>query len=92
MIPDRLPVELRALLEQFPSGAVQLEIGIQSFDKGCFKHISRSQNFERLSITSAFCAKRPVCMSTVISSLVCPARPSSSFASGFDQLIAMKPG
>lgn len=92
MIPDRLPVELRALLGQFPSGAVQLEIGIQSFDKAVLKHISRSQNFERLEHNLRFLREETGVH--VHSDLIfgLPGETVESFATGFDQLIAMKPG
>ncbi|HAB15267.1 MAG TPA: hypothetical protein DCE44_02340, partial [Verrucomicrobiales bacterium] len=92
MIPDRLPVELRALLGQFPSGAVQLEIGIQSFNKAVLKDISRSQNFERLEHNLRFLREETGVH--VHSDLIfgLPGETVESFATGFDQLIAMKPG
>jgi radical SAM superfamily enzyme YgiQ (UPF0313 family) len=92
MIPDRLPVELRALLSQFPSGAVQLEIGIQTFDKAVLKNISRAQNFERLENNLRFLREETGVH--VHSDLIfgLPGETVESFATGFDQLIAMKPG
>src|SRR5687768_6066382 len=48
MIPDRLPDPLREPLARFPAGAVQLEIGIQTFDAEVGKRISRFQNNARL--------------------------------------------
>ncbi len=41
LVPDRLPEELKALLTGFPPGAVQFEIGIQSFTEEVGKLISR---------------------------------------------------
>src|SRR6202042_3809142 len=32
MIPDRLPEALRELIAQFPAGALQFEVGIQTFN------------------------------------------------------------
>jgi radical SAM superfamily enzyme YgiQ (UPF0313 family) len=48
MVPDRLPEQLRALIRRFPAGAVQFEVGIQTFDDTTSKNISRRQNLERL--------------------------------------------
>ena len=41
LVPDRLPDELKALLVRFPPGAVQFEIGIQSFTDAVGTLISR---------------------------------------------------
>ena len=32
MVPDRLPVELREVICRFPAGALQFEVGIQTFN------------------------------------------------------------
>lgn len=92
MIPDRLPVELRALLTQFPAGAVQLEIGIQSFTKEVLTNTSRTQNFERLENNLRFLSEETDVHihSDLIFGL--PGESVESFAAGFDQLMAMKPG
>lgn len=92
MIPDRLPVELRLLLARFPAGAVQLEIGIQTFSKPVLKNISRSQNFDRLEANLRFLREETGVH--VHSDLIfgLPGETLDSFAAGFDQLMAMKPG
>ncbi len=48
MIPDRLPAELREVIAQFPPGALQFEVGIQTFNPEVGSLISRRQNYERL--------------------------------------------
>jgi radical SAM superfamily enzyme YgiQ (UPF0313 family) len=48
MVPDRLPPELREIIAKFPGGALQFEIGIQTFDEATSKNISRRQNLARL--------------------------------------------
>ena len=35
MIPDRLPDALRSLIAEFPPGALQFEVGIQTFQRRC---------------------------------------------------------
>ncbi len=32
MIPDRLPAELREIIAKFPPGALQFEVGVQTFN------------------------------------------------------------
>ena len=92
MIPDRLPAELRALLTRFPAGAVQLEIGIQSFTPTVLQSISRPQNLERLEGNLQFL--RDHTQAHVHSDLIfgLPGETLESFAAGFDRLIALGPG
>jgi len=49
MVPDRLPEALRSLIAQFPPGALQFEVGIQTFNPEVETLISRRQNQDRLS-------------------------------------------
>ena len=44
MVPDRLPEALRELIAKFPPGALQFEVGIQTFDEATARNISRRQN------------------------------------------------
>ncbi len=44
MIPDRLPEALRELIRQFPEGALQFEVGIQTFNDAVAGLISRRQD------------------------------------------------
>src|SRR5205814_2204092 len=41
MIPDRLPEALRDLIRQFPAGALQFEVGVQTFNEEVSARISR---------------------------------------------------
>ncbi len=44
MVPDRFPKRLRALVSGFPPGALQFEIGVQTFDEETAQRIGRRQN------------------------------------------------
>ena len=78
MVPDRLPEQLRGLIRQFPAGAVQFEVGIQTFDDATPKNISRSHNLERLSDNIRF--RRSATCVPILSLLhICRFRPSSAF-------------
>src|SRR5204862_5897182 len=48
MIPDRLPVALREPIKKFPPGALQFEVGIQTFNLEVAKLISRRQDNEKV--------------------------------------------
>jgi hypothetical protein len=52
MVPDRLPEQLKEIIVKFPRGALQFEVGIQSFNPEVGALISRRQNYEKLSENS----------------------------------------
>src|SRR5260221_194418 len=49
MIPDRLPEALRELIAKFPAGALQFEVGVQSFNEEVSARISRRQDNAKLA-------------------------------------------
>src|SRR4029078_9813797 len=49
MIPDRLPEALREIIAKFPAGALQFEVGIQTFDIEVSTRIKRRQNYDKLA-------------------------------------------
>jgi hypothetical protein len=91
MIPDRLPEPLRAIIAQFPPGALQFEVGIQTFNERVAALISRRQDN-----TKAEAALRWLCEQTgvhVHADLIVglPGEDAASFAAGFDRLVALRP-
>src|SRR6185312_13602795 len=91
MIPDRLPDALRHLIARFPAGALQFEIGIQTFNAGVSRLISRRQDYAKLADNLRFLRSQTgVHVHTdLIAGL--PGETLESFASGFDRLIALRP-
>jgi radical SAM superfamily enzyme YgiQ (UPF0313 family) len=91
MIPDRLPAELRAIIAKFPPGALQFEVGIQTFNPDVGHNISRRQNYERLADNFNFLRNetRVHIHADLIVGL--PGETVDSFAAGFDRLIALGP-
>jgi radical SAM superfamily enzyme YgiQ (UPF0313 family) len=91
MIPDRLPAELRAIIAKFPPGALQFEVGIQTFNPDVGHNISRRQNYERLADNFNFLRNetRVHIHADLIVGL--PGETVESFAAGFDRLIALGP-
>ncbi len=91
MIPDRLPEQLRTLIAKFPPGALQFEVGIQTFDDLASKNISRRQNYQRLA--DNFHYLRGSTGVHIHADLIVglPGEGIESFGRGFDQLIALRP-
>ncbi len=91
MIPDRLPEQLRALIRQFPSGAVQFEVGIQTFDDATSQNISRRQNLDRLEDNLRFLREETGVHIHADLIVGLPGEGIDSFGRGFDRLVRLGP-
>ncbi|HEY2329708.1 MAG TPA: DUF4080 domain-containing protein [Verrucomicrobiae bacterium] len=91
MIPDRLPAELRAIIAKFPPGALQFEVGIQTFNPEVGALISRRQNYERLADNFNFLRRETSVHIHADLIIGLPGETAESFGAGFDQLIALGP-
>ncbi|HXG48169.1 MAG TPA: radical SAM protein, partial [Methylomirabilota bacterium] len=91
MIPDRLPEPLRRIIARFPPGALQFEVGIQSFNEEVCALISRRQDLERLTDNLTFLRRQTGVHvhADLIAGL--PGESLESFAAGFDRLVALGP-
>jgi len=91
MIPDRLPEALREVIAKFPPGALQFEVGIQTFDEAVSRNISRRQDYGRLADNLRFL--RQETGAHVHADLIAglPGETLESFAAGFNRLVAMGP-
>lgn len=91
MIPDRLPEPLREVIAQFPPGALQFEVGVQTFDDAVAKNISRRQDYGRLADNIRFLRQNTGVHihADLIAGL--PGETLESFAAGFDRLLALGP-
>jgi hypothetical protein len=91
MIPDRLPEALREIIAKFPPGALQFEVGIQTFNEEVGAAIKRRQNYERLEDNFRFLRSQTGVHihADLIAGL--PGETLESFAAGFDRLIALGP-
>lgn len=91
MIPDRLPEALREVIARFPPGALQFEVGIQTFNPQVSQLISRRQDYERLADNLLFLRKQTGVHvhADLIAGL--PGETVESFGLGFDRLIALGP-
>jgi radical SAM superfamily enzyme YgiQ (UPF0313 family) len=91
MIPDRLPESLREIIAKFPPGALQFEVGIQTFNDAVSKNISRRQDYQKLADNIGFL--RTSTGVHVHADLIVglPGESVESFAAGFDQLVRLGP-
>lgn len=91
MIPDRLPEPLREEIAAFPPGALQFEVGIQSFNPEVCARISRRQNVRQLEENLRFLREQTGVHihADLIAGL--PGESLDSFSAGFDRLIALGP-
>jgi hypothetical protein len=91
MIPDRLPETLRELIVRFPPGALQFEIGIQTFNQAVGELISRRQDI-RLAEENLRWLRRQTSVHLHVDLIAgLPGESLESFAAGFDRLVDIGP-
>jgi radical SAM superfamily enzyme YgiQ (UPF0313 family) len=91
MIPDKLPAALREEIAKFPAGAMQFEVGIQTFNDDVAELISRRQNNEKVAENFLFLRDQTGVHVHADLIVGLPGEDMASFASGFDRLVAMRP-
>jgi radical SAM superfamily enzyme YgiQ (UPF0313 family) len=91
VIPDHLPDRLRVMLAQFPSGVLQLEVGVQSFNETVQHKISRRQDnaATEANLRWLLAHSHAHLHADLIFGL--PGETLHSFANGFDRLLAIGP-
>jgi hypothetical protein len=91
VVPDSLPDRLKALIAQFPEGALQFEVGIQSFDAEVQQRISRRQDNLKTAdnLRWLVAESRAHVHADLIFGL--PGETLQGFAAGFDRLHALGP-
>jgi len=91
MIPDRLPESLRKIIAKFPPGALQFEVGIQTFNEEVGDLIKRRQNYEKLADNFHFLREQTGVHIHADLIVGLPGETIESFAAGFDRLVALGP-
>lgn len=91
LIPDHLPDALKTVIRQFGEGVLQFEIGIQTFNPAVQKTISRKQDNRKACENISWLRSETLAHlhTDLIAGL--PGEDLQSFASGFNQLVALKP-
>ncbi|HPI39673.1 MAG TPA: DUF4080 domain-containing protein [Pseudobdellovibrionaceae bacterium] len=91
MVPDRLPEELKSLIQQFPKGSLQFEIGIQTWNPQVAQLISRKCDFEKAKENFYFLSTQTQVHSHADLIVGLPGETLDSFAQGFNQLYRCQP-
>lgn len=91
MIPDRLPDPLRELILQFPAGALQFEVGVQTFNPEVGEFISRRQDNDQLVRNFEFLRESTGVHVHADLIVGLPGESVESFGRGFDQLVRLGP-
>ena len=91
MIPDRLPEALREVIAKFPPGALQFEVGVQTFNEAVSRNISRRQDYARLEQNFHFLRRQTGVHVHADLIVGLPGETLESFAAGFDRLVALGP-
>lgn len=91
MVPDRLPPVLREIIRKFPAGALQFEVGVQTFDPEVGERIHRRQNYERMEDNFRFLRRETGVHLHADLIVGLPGESMVGFADGFDRLIGLAP-
>jgi len=91
MIPDRLPEGLREAIRLFPPGALQFEVGIQSFNPDVCRRISRRQDARRAEENLTFLREQTGVHVHADLIVGLPGEDLKSFAAGFGRLVGLGP-
>jgi radical SAM superfamily enzyme YgiQ (UPF0313 family) len=91
MIPDRFPEQLRNMLQRFPPGSIQLEIGLQTFNEEVAARIGRRQDNALAETNLRWLREQTGVHLHTDLILGLPGENLESIAGGFDRLVALRP-
>ena len=91
VVPDHLPDALKASIAQFPPGALQLEIGVQTFNPAVQALVSRKQDNAQAAANIRWLVEHSYAHLHVDLIAGLPGEDIASFGAGFDQIYALGP-
>jgi radical SAM superfamily enzyme YgiQ (UPF0313 family) len=91
LIPDRLPDALKEPIKAFPPGALQFEVGIQTFDDDVCERISRRQDAQKVEANLRWLRAETGVHVHADLIVGLPGEDLSTFGRGFDRLVALGP-
>jgi len=91
LVPDRLPAELREVIAKFPAGALQFEVGVQTFNPEVAARISRRQDYAKLEENLRWLRRETGVHVHADLIFGLPGETVESFAAGFDRLVSLGP-
>ncbi len=89
LVPDHLPEALKESIAKFPPGALQFEIGIQSFNPEVQALVSRRQDNAKAADNIRWLTEHSTTHLHVDLIAGLPGEDVASFARGFDQLVSL---
>jgi radical SAM superfamily enzyme YgiQ (UPF0313 family) len=91
VIPDYLPEKLKQVLARFPSGSLQFEIGVQTFDSEIQQTISRRQDNAKTCANLIWLRQNTGAHIHADLIFGLPGDSLDNFAESFDQLVTLAP-
>ena len=91
MVPDRLPVEIRDLIKEFPEGSLQFEVGIQTLNPQVAINVSRKNDLTKVAENFAYINENTHVHTHADLIVGLPGETLESFGEGFDRLAMMGP-
>jgi hypothetical protein len=89
LVPDHLPEALKEMISRFPAGALQFEIGIQSFNPEVQALVSRRQDNDKAAENIRWLCEHSQAHLHVDLIAGLPGEDIASFARGFDRLVSL---
>ena len=91
VIPDHLPAPLKTLIERFPPGSLQFEVGVQTFNPAVQALISRKQDNARTEDNLRWLRQHSQAHLHADLIIGLPGEDMASFGQGFDRLAGLGP-
>lgn len=91
LIPDRLPDALKEIISRFPAGALQFEVGIQTFNADVSDLISRKQDNDLVDQNLTWLGQHTHVHVHADLIVGLPGESLDSFGIGFDRLVKLRP-
>ena len=91
VVPDHLPTALQEMIEKFPVGSLQFEIGIQTFNPEVQARISRRQNNDQAKTNIRWIRQHSNAYVHADLIFGLPGEGVESFAESFNQLYSLRP-
>lgn len=91
LVPDRLPPDIRTHIQNFPSGSLQFEVGIQTLNPEVASNVSRKNDLLKVAENFKFILEHTKVHTHADLIVGLPGETLDSFAKGFDQLALMAP-
>lgn len=89
VIPDHFPESLRSKIKEFPDGALQLEIGIQTLNTQVAKNVSRILKMDKIEENIAFLENETTAHIHLDLIVGLPGESLQSFGANLDKLMSM---